>query len=299
MTDPDFRCGYAAIVGRPNVGKSTLQNALIGEKLSIVTPRPQTTRHRILGIDNRDDAQIVYVDTPGLHRDGKRALNRAMNRAAAGSLPDADLVLFVVEAMRFEPEDEDVLARAQASGRPIIAVINKIDRVRPRDRLLPYVASLAERADFAEVIPVSAQRGENLERLRELVRGRLPVGLPLFEQDRVSDRGEGFRYAEVIREKLMIHLRDELPYGLTVEVERIEDDGDLRRVAAVVWVERDGQKAIVIGRGGKQLKTCGSQARRDLERLAGRKVHLELWVRVRENWADSDKELRRLGHDLE
>ena len=241
MTDPDFRCGYAAIVGRPNVGKSTLQNALIGEKLSIVTPRPQTTRHRILGIDNRDDAQIVYVDTPGLHRDNKRALNRAMNRAAAASLPDADLILFVVEAMRFEPEDEDVLARAQASGRPIIAVINKIDRVRPKERLLPYVASLAQRAEFAEVIPISAQRGENLERLRELVRDRLPAGPPLFEQDRVSDRGDSFRYAEIIREKLMIHLRDELPYGLTVEIERIEDDGGLRRVAAVVWVERDGQ----------------------------------------------------------
>ena len=213
--------------------------------------------------------------------------------------PAVDLILFVVEAMRFEPEDEDVLARAQASGRPIIAVINKIDRVRPKERLLPYVASLAQRAEFAEVIPISAQRGENLERLRALVRDRLPAGPPLFEQDRVSDRGDRFRYAEVIREKLMIHLRDELPYGLTVEVERIEDDGDLRRVAAVVWVERDGQKAIVIGRGGKQLKTCGSQARRDLERISGRKIHLELWVRVRENWADSDKELRRLGHDLE
>jgi GTP-binding protein Era len=299
MADGDHRCGYVAIVGRPNVGKSTLLNALLGQKLSIVTPRPQTTRHRILGIDSRDDAQIIYVDTPGLHRQARKALNRAMNRAAAASLQDADAVMFVVEAARWEPEDADVLERVTAGGRPALAIVNKIDRVKPRSRLLPYVAELSARADFAAVVPVSARRGENLDRLRGLLVEHLPAGPPLFEPDRVSDRGAAFRYAEIVREKLMIRLRDELPYGLTVEIERIEDDGDLRRVAAVIWVERDSQKAIVIGQGGRQLKECGSQARRDIERIAGRKVHLELWVRVRENWADSDRELRRLGLDGE
>ncbi len=293
------RCGYVAIVGRPNVGKSTLLNALLGQKLSIVTPRPQTTRHRILGIDSRDDAQIIYVDTPGLHRQARKALNRAMNRAAAASLQDADAVMFVVEASRWEPEDADVLERVMACGRPALAIVNKIDRVKPRSRLLPYVAELSARADFAAVVPVSARRGENLDRLRGLLVEHLPEGPPLFEPDRVSDRGAAFRYAEIVREKLMIRLRDELPYGLTVEIERIEDDGDLRRVAALIWVERNSQKAIVIGQGGRQLKECGSQARRDIERIAGRKVHLELWVRVRENWADSDRELRRLGLDGE
>jgi GTP-binding protein Era len=179
----------------------------------------------------------------------------------------------------------------------VIAVVNKIDRVKPRSLLLPYVAELAARADFADVVPVSARRGENLDRLRGLLLAHLPPGPPLFEADRISDRGDAFRYAEIVREKLMTRLRDELPYGVTVEIERMEDDGDLRRVAAVVWVERESHKAIVIGRGGAQLKECGTQARRDLERLAGRRVHLELWVRVRENWSDSDRELRRLGLD--
>jgi GTP-binding protein Era len=299
MTEGAHRCGYVAIVGRPNVGKSTLLNGLLGEKLSIVTPRPQTTRHRILGIDSREDAQIIYVDTPGLHRDAKKALNRAMNRAAAASLQDADVVLFVVEAMRWEPEDADVLARVVACRRPAVAIVNKIDRIKPRARLLPYIAQLSDRADFAAVVPVSARRGENLDRLRGLLLEHLPEGPPLYETDRLSDRPEAFRYAEIVREKLMTRLRDELPYGVTVEIERIEDDGDLRRVAAVIWIERESQKAIVIGRGGQQLKECGSQARRELERIAGRRVHLELWVRVRENWADSDRELRRLGLDGE
>jgi GTP-binding protein Era len=299
MTEDTHRCGYVAIVGRPNVGKSTLLNGLLGEKLSIVSPRPQTTRHRILGIDSRDDAQIIYVDTPGLHRGARKALNRAMNRAAAASLQDADAVLFVVEAMRWEPEDADVLERVVACRRPAVAIVNKIDRIKPRTRLLPYVSQLSTRADFAAVVPVSARRGENLDRVRGLLLEHLPEGPPLYETDRLSDRPEAFRYAEIVREKLMTRLRDELPYGVTVEIERIEDDGDLRRVAAVIWIERESQKAIVIGRGGRQLKECGSQARRELERIAGRRVHLELWVRVRENWADSDRELRRLGLDGE
>jgi GTP-binding protein Era len=299
MTEDTHRCGYVAIVGRPNVGKSTLLNGLLGEKLSIVSPRPQTTRHRILGIDSRDDAQIIYVDTPGLHRGARKALNRAMNRAAAASLQDADAVLFVVEAMRWEPEDADVLERVVACRRPAVAIVNKIDRIKPRTRLLPYVSQLSTRADFAAVVPVSARRGENLDRVRGLLLEYLPEGPPLYETDRLSDRPEAFRYGEIVREKLMTRLRDELPYGVTVEIERIEDDGDLRRVAAVIWIERESQKAIVIGRGGRQLKECGSQARRELERIAGRRVHLELWVRVRENWADSDRELRRLGLDGE
>jgi len=299
VTEAKYRCGYAAIVGRPNVGKSTLLNGLLGQKLSIVTPRPQTTRHRILGIDTREDAQIVYIDTPGLHRGQKRALNRAMNRAAAGSLIDADVVLFVVEALRWQPEDGDVLERIVSSGRPVLVIVNKIDQVKPMSRLLPYLAELGGRGSFAEVVPVSAKKGENLDLVRGLVLDRLPAGPALYEADRISDRGTVFRYEEIIREKLMIRLREELPYGLTVEVERIEDDDSIRRVAAIIWVERESQKAIVIGRGGLQLKECGSQARRDLERLAGKRVHIELWVRVRENWSDSDRELKRFGLDPE
>lgn len=299
MTETEHRCGYAAIVGRPNVGKSTLLNGLLGEKLSIVTPRPQTTRHRILGIDTRDNAQIVYIDTPGLHRGQKRALNRAMNRAAAGSLVDADVILFVVEGLRWQPEDGDVLERIASSGRPVLAIVNKIDQVKPMSRLLPFLAELGERGSFAEVVPVSAKKGENLDLVKSLVLDRLPAGPALYEPDRISDRGTAFRYEEIIREKLMIRLREELPYGLTVEVERIEDDDSIRRVAAIIWVERESQKAIVIGRGGQQLKECGSQARRDLERLAGKRVHVELWVRVRENWSDSDRELKRFGLDPE
>jgi GTP-binding protein Era len=295
----EFRCGFVALVGRPNVGKSTLLNTLLGHKVSIVTPKPQTTRHRILGVDTRAGAQIIFIDTPGLHRGQKRALNRAMNRAASSSMTDADIVVTVFEAMQWRDEDQDVLERAVASGRPLIAVVSKVDKVQPRSALMPFLKQLGERAEFAEIIPVSSPRGTNLESLRAALAARLPAGPPLFPQEQVSDRSERFQIAEIVREKFMLRLRDEIPYGLTVEVEAIERSGTLMRIAAVVWLERDSQKGIVIGKAGAQLKACGSAARAELEHRFGCSVHLDLRVKVKENWADRERELQSLGFDQE
>jgi GTP-binding protein Era len=296
--NPAFRCGYAALVGRPNVGKSTLLNALMGEKVSIVTPKPQTTRHRILGIDSRDKFQIVFVDTPGLHRAGGKALNRALNRAASSSMADADVLVLVMESLRWTEGDQHVLDLCVQAGSPLIAAVNKTDVVKPKERLLPYLESLAKRARFEEIIPVSATRGTNVEVLRTSVCRYLPEGPPYFPEAMRSDRDDRFRIGEVIREKLMLRLREEIPYGLAVDVERLDMSPGLVRVGAAIWVERPSQKGIVIGKGGAQLKACGQAARLDLEQSYGRKVHLELWVRVRKKWSDSDRALRDLGIEL-
>jgi GTP-binding protein Era len=289
-------CGFAALIGRPNVGKSTLLNALIGRKVSIVTPKPQTTRHRVLGLVNLPNAQIAFVDTPGLHRQADRALNRAMNRAAAAAALDADLIVFVVEALRFGPEDELALQRARDAGRPIIVVVNKVDTVKPRERLLPYLAQLGARHNFAEVVPLSARSERDVQQLVQVIVRHLPVSPPLFPADQVTDRSENFRIAEIIREKLTLELHEELPYGIAVEVEGTgqEEDGQ-QVVSAVIWVDRAGQKPIVIGAGGERLKRVGSAARRELNELLGRRLHLNLWVKVREDWADSAQALRQLG----
>jgi GTP-binding protein Era len=289
------RCGFAALVGRPNVGKSTLLNALTGQKISIVTPRPQTTRHRVLGLVNLPQAQIAFVDTPGLHRQQGRALNRAMNRTAAAAALDADLVLLVIEALRFGDEDELALSRARESGRPVIAVVNKIDTIKQRDRLLPFLAELARRHDFAEIVPVSARETRDVQHLGGVIAGHLPESPPLFPTDQLTDRSESFRIAEIIREKLTLELHDELPYGIAVEIEsRNEDEGQLV-IGAVIWVDRAGQKPIVIGAAGERLKRIGTQARQELNALLGRRLHLDLWVKVREDWADSAHALRQLG----
>lgn len=290
-----FRAGFAALVGRPNVGKSTLLNALVGEKVSIVTPRPQTTRHRIVGLVNRPDAQIAFVDTPGLHFGGQRALNRAMNRAAAAALVDADLVVFVVEALRWTPEDEAVMQRIRDAGRPAIAVVSKADKARPRDRLLPFIAELAARHGFRAVVPVSAQRGENLEPLVAAIAAELPESPQLFDEQDRTDRDLRFRIAEIVREKLTLELNQEVPYGIAVEVEKMAEEEGRQVVHAVVWVDREGQKPIVIGAGGARMKRVGTAARRELVQLLGQRVHLELWVKVRENWADNATALRSLG----
>jgi GTP-binding protein Era len=289
------RCGFAVLVGRPNVGKSTLLNALTGQKISIVTPRPQTTRHRVLGLVNLPQAQIAFVDTPGLHRQQGRALNRAMNRTAAAAALDADVVVLVTEALRFGDEDELALARARDSGRPIIAVVNKIDTVKQRDRLLPFLAELSRRHEFAEIVPVSAREPRDMQHLGQIIARHLPESPPLFPADQLTDRSEAFRIAEIIREKLTLELRDELPYGIAVEIEsRNEDEGQLV-IGAVIWVDRAGQKPIVIGAKGERLKRIGTQARQELNALLGRRLHLDLWVKVREDWADSAQALRQLG----
>jgi GTP-binding protein Era len=298
MTDTPHRAGFVAIVGRPNVGKSTLLNALLERKLSIVSPKPQTTRHRILGLLNRPGFQIALVDTPGLHVGGRRMLNTVMNRTAASSLADADLVAFVVEALRFTTEDEKVLQRIRDAGRPAVLVVNKVDRASPRERLLPYIAEISALFPFVEVIPLSALKQDNLSALPLALAKHLPESPPMFPPDQVTDRSEKFQITEIIREKLTLRLQQELPYGLTVEVERMEDTEDGRlEIGAVIWVEREGQKAIVIGEGGKLLKEVGRSARYDLNHLFGRRTHLELWVKVKDNWADNARALRAFGYE--
>ena len=295
MSAVPFRAGFAALIGRPNVGKSTLLNALVGQKLSIVTPRPQTTRHRVLGIIDLPGAQLAFVDTPGLHHKGGRALNRAMNRTAAAAALDADVIVYVVEALRFTDEDELALARAKDAGRPIVAVVNKVDKVAQKDRLLPYIAQLAARHEFADVVPLSAQKADDARRLAQLIASQLPESPQLFPEGQLTDRGLEFRIAEVVREKLTLELHEELPYGIAVEVEGIgEEDGQMV-VSAVIWVDRPGQKPIVIGAKGERLKRVGSLARRELNELLGRRLHLTLWVKVREDWADDARALNQLG----
>jgi GTP-binding protein Era len=288
MTKQAFRCGFVAVVGRPNVGKSTLINAILGHKISIVTPRPQTTRHRILGVESRQDCQIIFVDTPGLHRKARKAMNRMMNRTAAAALADADVVLFVTEANRWTAEDQDVLKRLKSVSNPVIAVLNKIDKVHPKEQLLETIAGMSERYDFAEVIPISARREDNLDRLIGVLPEFLPESEPLFPDDMVTDRSQSFRAAEIIREKLTLNLRQEVPYGVSVQIERYIEDKSGIGIDAVIWVERDSQKGIVVGKDGAVLKKVGRAARLELKAEAGVPVHLELWVKVKENWADSE-----------
>jgi GTP-binding protein Era len=292
----EFRSGFVALAGRPNVGKSTLLNALIGQKLSIVTPRPQTTRHRVIGLLQLPQAQIAFVDTPGLHHGPRRALNRSMNRAAAAAVGEADVVLFVVEAMKWTDEDELALARVKTVEHPAIAVVNKVDRVRPRERVLGYLGELATRHTFREIVPISASKGDNVAALTGLIVRQLPVAEAMFPRDQLTDRTMNFRIAETIREKLTLELVEELPYGVAVEIEQIETEEDGRKaVSAVIWVDRPGQKPIVIGAEGSRLKRVGRSARMELNSLFGERFHLTLWVKVREDWADDVRALRLLG----
>lgn len=292
-----FRCGFAAIVGRPNAGKSTLLNTLLKQKVSIVSPKPQTTRHRILGILNRPGSQIVFVDTPGLHSGARRAMNRHMNRAAVTSLNDADVNVFVIEALHWNDEEQRILEQLAKCGRPIIAVVNKVDKIVPRERLLPFMDELSRRGGFAELVPVSALRNSNLEKLPDLIAAQLPLSPPHFPLDQLTDRSLEFRASEIVREKLTLRLHQELPYGLTVQIERCARDNGRLVINAVIWVERSGQKAIVIGQGGEQLKEIGRTARIEMSQLFGEPVHLELWVKVKQNWSDSEAALRQLGYE--
>ena len=299
MSDPaaaaPFRSGFAALVGRPNVGKSTLLNALAGQKLSIVTPRPQTTRHRILGVVAAENAQIAFLDTPGLHAGARRALNKAMNRTASAALADADVVVLVLEAGRWSEADERVLVRIARTARPAVAAVNKIDRLRPRARLLPYLAELGARHDFRALVPVAALRGENIAALRAAIAAQLPVAPALYPAGELTDRSVAFRIAEMIREKLTLELNQEVPYGIAVEIERLAEEEGQLAVDAAVWVDRAGQKPIVIGAHGERLKRVGRAARLALNELFGRRLHLNLWVKVRENWADNARALKELG----
>ncbi len=290
------RAGHVALLGRPNTGKSTLLNALLGQKLSITSAKPQTTRHTLLGIRTLADTQIVYVDTPGLHLGGRKALNRHMNRLASQTLEQVDVVVLLVEALRWTREDDAAVALLQDFPGPVIAAVNKIDRLKDKTALLPFIETLARRLEFARIVPLSALKRDNLEALERGIGELLPNAPFPFGEDELTTANQRFLAAELIREKLFRQLRDEVPYALTVEIERYEETPTLDRIHAVIWVERPGQKAIVIGDQGHTLREVGRQARLDMERLFGRKVYLETWVKVRADWSDDEQALARFGY---
>lgn len=294
--EPAHRAGYIALTGRPNVGKSTLMNQLVGQKLSITSPRPQTTRHRILGILTRPDAQLVFIDTPGLQKRHSGRLNRALNRVAAESLEGVDAILLVVEALRLNAEDRAVVARLPQAT-PAVAAINKVDTVADKRRLLPYIEDVARLHPFAGIVPVSAQTGRQLPDLIEQLVAILPVGPSLYDESELTDRSERFLAAELLREKVFRMLQEEVPYDTAVEIEQFETAGNLRRIHAAIVVSRPGQKPIVIGKNGEQLKAIATQARLDMEQLFGSKVYLEVFVRVKRGWAEDPNWLRRLGYE--
>lgn len=291
-----MRSGMVAVVGRPNVGKSSLVNALVGRKVSIVTRKPQTTRHRIQGVIHRGGGQVVLVDTPGLHLKQGRALNQYLNDAAAASLPGVDLVLFVVEAGKWNDEDEGVLKRLARTQAPVGLVINKVDKFGDKTRLLPEIEKHAARRDYVFILPVSALKRDNLDKLGHELLSRMPEGPKLYPDDQVEGQDLPFVLSEIVREKLMERLRQELPYVLTVQIEKLEQEEGLTRVEAVIWVERENQKGIVIGDKGQALKAVGTAARKEMEARLGQKVFLKLWARSAKNWTDDPQALKRFGY---
>ncbi|HEX5755973.1 MAG TPA: GTPase Era [Arenimonas sp.] len=298
MTESEtpFRCGTVAVVGRPNVGKSTLINALVGVKVSIVSPRPQTTRHRLLGIASFEHGQLLLVDTPGIHGDQRKAMNRYMNRAARGSIEGVDAALLVIEAGRWTDDDALAYKALHEAGVPCLLVVNKVDKIADKTALLPFIAELTQRREFAAVHPLSALKGKGLDALVASLLKLMPEAPPAYAEDEITDRSERFLAAELVREQLMLRLGDELPYAATVQVEKFEEDGELLRIAAVIWVEREGQKPIVVGKGGERIKAISTAARIGMEKLFGRKVFLETWCRVREGWSDNEAALKRFGY---
>ncbi|MCC7412812.1 MAG: GTPase Era [Gammaproteobacteria bacterium] len=287
-----------AIVGRPNVGKSTLLNEILGQKLSITSRRPQTTRHRLLGVKTRGTAQAVYIDTPGLQTRPRRGLNRSMNREVARALADVDVALFVIEAPSWTPADTFVARQLAGMRAPVVLVANKIDRVADKRRLLPFLKDVSEHGDFAEIFPVSALRAVNVEELERTIERFLPAGPWLFADDVLTDRSERFLVAELVREKLIRLLGEELPYSVSVITDEFAEHDDGVRIAVTIWVEKRSQRGIVVGGGGAMLKRVGTEARRDIEALLGHHVYLATWVKVKENWADDATALARLGYDL-
>jgi len=291
------RCGMIAIVGRPNVGKSTLLNALLGQKISITSRKPQTTRHRILGILSENNYQAILVDTPGLHTEEKRAINRLMNRAASSSIAEVELVVFLVEGTHWTTDDELVLSKVKKSGSPCILVVNKIDNVQDKEELLPHLQKLGAKYNFSEIVPISASKGDNVDKIRELCIESLPEGDFWFPEDYITDRSSRFMASEIIREKLIRFTGDELPYSTTVEIEQFKVDAKgILHINALVLVERETQKRMVIGNKGEKLKTIGQEARRDMQTLFGQQVFLETWVKVKSGWADDERALRSLGY---
>ncbi|MEO8402853.1 MAG: GTPase Era [Gammaproteobacteria bacterium] len=296
---PVSKCGYVAIIGRPNVGKSTLLNTLIGKKISIISAKPQTTRNQILGINSKGDTQIVYIDTPGLHQAEKRAMNRYMNRLASSVIVDADVVLFMIDATRWTPDDEMVLNKLISIDTPVILVLNKIDKLNDKKEILPLIQQFNEKFKFAHIIPLSAKRKENIESLEKTIVQMMPEGPHLFPDEQLTDKSDRFQIAEIIREKLIRATQQELPYSTTVVVESMNDTGKLMNISAIIWVEREGQKPIVIGKDGELLKHIGTAARKEIVTLLGKKVFLRLWVKVKSDWTDDERALGSLGFENE
>jgi GTPase len=296
------RCGFVAIVGRPNVGKSTLMNRILGQKVSITSRRPQTTRHQVMGIKTQGEDQVIYVDTPGIHilsRDRNRAINRFMNQAATQALRDVDAVVFIIDRTRWTDEDQVVLDRLAHVRAPVILAVNKVDRLHDKASLLPWLQSVGARRDFAAIVPISAKHGTNVPELEAEVAGRLPEGTHHFPDDQVTDRSQRFLAAELVREKVMRQLGDELPYQMAVEIEEFRDEGRVVHIAALILVERPGQKKILIGENGERIKSIGREARLDMERALEAKVMLRLWVKVKRGWSDDERALKSLGYDVD
>ena len=298
MTKTTQHCGFVAIVGRPNVGKSTLLNQLLGQKVSITSRKAQTTRHRIVGIDTQDNDQVIYIDTPGLHIEEKRAINRLMNRAASSSIGDVELVIFVVEGTHWNDDDEMVANKLKDCKCPVLLVINKIDNVIDKTQLLPHIQEISQKVNFLDVVPISAEKGDGVDIIRKIVKTHLPEGEHHFPEDYITDRSQRFMASEIIREKLMRFLGDELPYSVTVEIEqfKVDERNGMYRINGLILVERDGQKKMVIGNKGEKIKKIGIEARKDMQTFFDNKVHLELWVKVKAGWADDERALRSLGY---
>ncbi|PHQ78991.1 MAG: GTPase Era [Coxiella sp. (in: Bacteria)] len=292
-----MKFGYVALVGRPNVGKSTLLNRFLAKKLSITSKKPQTTRHRIMGIKTWDDIQLVFVDTPGIHLGEKKALNRYMNRAALNTLTEVDVILFMVAGTVWNEEDKWVLKKLKAANVPVILVINKIDLIKQRAELLPFIEKRKTEFDYHAIVPISAIKGDQVEELQLTIVKDLNEDVHYYDPDQFTDRSDRFVASEIVREKLMRHLGQELPYDLTVTIEAFEEDPKIIKIAAVIWVERDGQKAIVIGKGGAMLKNISSRARVDMETYFEKKVFLKTWVKVKNNWSDDERALNQLGYN--
>lgn len=291
------KCGYVAIIGRPNVGKSTLLNAMVGKKISITTPKPQTTRNQIIGIKTIGSAQIVFIDTPGLHKAERRAMNRYMNRLASSMIVDADVVIFMIEALHFSNDEEMILQKLAETQAPVVLVINKIDKLKDKSRLLPFIDDIKTKYNFADIIPVSLKKRENVTALENLIITLLPENPHFYPDDQISDKNERFQAAEIIRENLIMFTEQELPYSTTVIIETWEDEEKLIKIGAVIWVEREGQKPIVIGKDGALLKKIGTNARKEIEKLLGKKVYLRLWVKVKSDWSDDERALQGLGYE--
>lgn len=290
-----MNCGYVALVGRPNVGKSTLMNHLLGQKISITSRKPQTTRHRILGISTHEQGQAIYMDTPGMHQSEQRALNRYLNRTADTTLLGVDVIVWLIDGLFFHDYDEEIFKKLERAGLPVILAVNKVDKVKDKTMMMAFFDAAQKRYPFAHIIPVSALKRTNLIELETAIMVLLPERENIYPEDQVTDRSERFLAAEIVREKLTRRLGDELPYSLTVEIERYEDLPGISKIYAIIWVERDSQKNIVIGKDGEMLKKVGTDARLDIEKLIDKKVYLQLWVKVKSGWSDSERALQSLG----